>query len=70
MNTNTAISEIFITAFKSLPKREKETVAEKILCEVEGNFTEKEWDKIEKLCKEPGKLCSCAKEAKKHIAKL
>jgi hypothetical protein len=70
MTKKEAFAEIFVTAFKTLPEAEKETIVEKLLAELDKGFTKEEWDKIGKLAGQRGKVFSSANEAKSYLQKL
>ena len=70
MTTKEAIAEIFVTAFKSLPEKEKGKVVEELLSELDKNYTKEEWNKIEKIANQKCKVFSTAKEAKHYLSKI
>ena len=70
MTKKEAIAEVFVTAFKTLPESEKETIVEKLLAEIDKDFTNEEWEKIGKLAGQHGKVFSGVSEAKNYLHKL
>ncbi|MBI5789768.1 MAG: hypothetical protein HZA78_13035 [Candidatus Schekmanbacteria bacterium] len=71
MRKNEAVAEVFITAFKSLPRKEKEHIVKKLLDEIEIElFSSKEWETLGKLAQETGSIYADGNQAKQHLAKL
>jgi len=71
MRKTEAVAEVFVTAFRSLPQKEKESIVQKLLDDLEAKiFSRKEWEEIEKLAAEKGSVYTTGKQAKQHLAKL
>jgi len=70
MSKGNAIAEVFVTAFKSLSETEKVAIVEKLLAELDKDFTQEEWEKIEKLANKKGKLYNTSQEFLKALNKI
>ena len=71
MRKTEAVAEVFVTAFRSLPRKEKESIVQKLLDDLESEmFSRKEWEEIGKLAAEKGSVYATGKQAKQHLAKL
>ncbi|MGA2090601.1 MAG: hypothetical protein ABSH12_03975 [Endomicrobiales bacterium] len=70
MNTHVAIAEAFLTAIRSLPKLEKRLIVERLIADIDKDFTKEEWGKIEKLANKKGKIYNSANEFLKALDRV
>lgn len=70
MHSQTAMAEIFVTAFHSLPKREKITILDELVSDAEKEFTKEELDKLERLAQKKGKIFNDSKSFLAALSKI
>ncbi|MDD5772838.1 MAG: hypothetical protein PHX78_05145 [bacterium] len=71
MNKTNAMVEVFVTAFRSLPQKERKNIAQKLLADLDAeSFTINDWEKIEKIAEQRGEFYTTGKQAKQHLNKL
>jgi len=63
-------AEVFVHAFRTLPKQEKKLIVEEILSDMEPTFSHEELVYLHKLTKQKGLEFNSAKDAIKHIEGL
>lgn len=63
-------AEVFVHAFRTLPKQEKKLIIEEIISDMEPSFSREELTYLHKLSKQEGVEYNSAKEAIKHIKGL
>jgi hypothetical protein len=67
MTRKEVMQTIITTAFKSLSEKEKESVVEELLSDLDRDFTKEEWRKLEKISREKCKSFASGKEAKSFL---
>jgi len=70
MGAHALRAEVFVHAFRTLPKQEKKLIIEEIVSDMEPSFSREELAYLHKLSKQKGIEFSSAKDAVKHIESL
>ena len=70
MTAHALRAEIFVQAFRTLPKQEKKLIIEEIVSDMEPSFSREEIDYLQKLAKQKGLVFHNAKDAIKHLNSL
>ena len=70
MNTHALRAEVFVHAFRSLPKQEKTLILEEIVAEMEPEFTKEECSYLKKLSRKKCLEFRTAKDAIRYVKEL